>query len=74
MAAQRPTLDQLEDRGEFTRRHLGPSSSEIEEMLRCLDLGSLDDLVDKAVPASIRSDSPLRIPDGRIPAPCRRPE
>ena len=39
-------------RDAFASRHIGPSPDEIREMLDTLDLASLDDLVDRAVPAA----------------------
>ncbi|SNX67421.1 glycine dehydrogenase (decarboxylating) alpha subunit /glycine dehydrogenase (decarboxylating) beta subunit [Cereibacter ovatus] len=41
------------------RRHIGPSPSEMEEMLRVVGVSSLDQLIDETVPASIRQESPL---------------
>ncbi len=41
------------------RRHLGPSPSEMEEMLRVVGASSLDVLIDETVPASIRQSEPL---------------
>jgi hypothetical protein len=38
----------------FVDRHVGPRAHEIQEMLETLGLGSLEELVDEAVPASIR--------------------
>ncbi|MBI1380731.1 MAG: aminomethyl-transferring glycine dehydrogenase [Planctomycetaceae bacterium] len=38
----------------FAPRHLGPSDSDVADMLKSLRLASLDALVDEAVPASIR--------------------
>jgi glycine dehydrogenase len=43
----------------FADRHVGPTAAEVEHMLQTLGLGSLDELVDQAVPASIRDDKPL---------------
>lgn len=40
-------------------RHIGPSVSEMEEMLKVLGVASLDDLIDETVPASIRQKAPL---------------
>jgi len=45
----------------FPRRHLGPSEVEVAEMLAALGYGSLDDLSDATVPASIRVRTPLRL-------------
>jgi glycine dehydrogenase len=36
------------------RRHIGPSPSEIAEMLETVGAASLDALIDETVPASIR--------------------
>jgi len=63
MTDSRHTLVELEMRGDFIRRHIGPGETQIAEMLAALGLKSLDDLVDKAVPASIRSDEPPKLPD-----------
>ncbi len=41
----------------FARRHVGPSEDEIAEMLDRLDLTSLEDLLDRAVPRTIRDDA-----------------
>lgn len=41
------------------RRHIGPSPSEIEEMLATLGVSSLDELIDQTVPESIRQKEPL---------------
>ncbi|MBI4618079.1 MAG: aminomethyl-transferring glycine dehydrogenase [Planctomycetes bacterium] len=49
----------------FARRHLGPSASEVKEMLRALGLASLEDLVDRVVPRDIRARGPLDLPGPR---------
>ena len=41
------------------RRHIGPSPSEMEEMLAATGAASLDDLIDQTVPKSIRQALPL---------------
>ena len=41
------------------RRHIGPSPSEMEEMLRVVGASSLDALIDETVPKSIRQKEPL---------------
>ena len=41
------------------RRHIGPSPSEMEEMLRVVGTSSLDALIDETVPKSIRQKEPL---------------
>ena len=44
----------------FDRRHIGPSPSDIEEMLLVVGAESLDDLMSQTLPASIRQAEPLR--------------
>ncbi len=41
------------------RRHIGPSPSEMADMLAAVGVGSLDELIDQTVPASIRQSIPL---------------
>ena len=41
------------------RRHIGPSPSEMVEMLKVVGVPSLDALIDETVPASIRQSIPL---------------
>lgn len=43
----------------FARRHIGPSDADIEVMMKAVGVKSLDDLVDRTVPHSIRLDEPL---------------
>src|SRR3954451_9944098 len=49
----------------FVRRHIGPRPSEAGEMLKLLGMSSLEELVDKAVPAQIRSARELDLPSPR---------
>ncbi len=46
----------------FAGRHIGPSPSEIQQMLDVLGISSLDDLIDKTIPAAIRMNQPLQLP------------
>ncbi len=41
------------------RRHIGPSPSEIKDMLATVGYDTLDDLIDAAVPPAIRQQKPL---------------
>lgn len=41
------------------RRHIGPSPSEMKDMLDVIGVGSLDDLIDRTVPKTIRQEKPL---------------
>jgi glycine dehydrogenase len=50
---------------EFADRHLGPSSVEVEQMLAALDVASVAELVDRAVPEAIRDRAALDLPAGR---------
>src|SRR5436305_2448754 len=43
----------------FTTRHIGPSEAEVATMLDALGVASLEELVDRAVPDSIRDRTPL---------------
>jgi glycine dehydrogenase len=49
----------------FVRRHIGASSSEIQEMLGAIACESLDDMIDKTVPAAIRIKQPLQLGEAR---------
>jgi glycine dehydrogenase len=46
----------------FATRHIGPQADERDKMLATLGLGSLDDLVEQAMPSSIRMRGPLDLP------------
>ncbi len=59
------TLAQLEQRDDFVGRHVGPDAAETRAMLDVLGLESLDQLIDKVIPASILSAAPLALPEGR---------
>ncbi|MEK9752324.1 MAG: aminomethyl-transferring glycine dehydrogenase [Rhodospirillaceae bacterium] len=57
----RETLEQLEARDDFIRRHIGPTEADVANMLKAVGVGSLDELIDKTVPAAIRDRTPLAI-------------
>lgn len=46
----------------FERRHIGPSETETQEMLKVLKVNSLDELIEQTVPASIRLKKALQLP------------
>ncbi len=48
----------------FARRHNGPFGEEINRMLEKTGVKSIDELIDQTVPAPIRMNSPLALPDG----------
>ena len=58
----RRSLNDLEQRADFVRRHLGPGPDQQRAMLDELGIDSLADLLDKAVPKTIRWDGPLDLP------------
>ena len=58
-------LAALEDRGAFIHRHIGPSETDIANMLGDLGLDSLDALTDQAVPRAIRAEFPADLPGAR---------
>lgn len=47
---------------EFKQRHIGPSAADTKKMLDTIGIGSIDALIDQAVPASIRMQKPLNLP------------
>ena len=47
---------------EFTGRHIGPNEQDTNTMLQTIGVASLDELIDKTVPASIRLKKPLKLP------------
>ena len=49
--------------GQFSNRHLGPSSSEMKDMISAIQVNSLENLIDLTVPKQIRSAQPLDLPD-----------
>jgi len=62
-----------QDRGEailnpsdtFVRRHIGPSATDVHEMLEALGLDSLEELIDQTVPKGIRLCEPLKLGEPR---------
>jgi glycine dehydrogenase len=48
----------------FVTRHIGPRDEDIKLMLEAIGVSSLDELMDQAVPASIRLEKPLQLQDG----------
>ncbi len=63
MASQREKLSALEADNEFMMRHVGPGPEEQREMLKALDLTSLDELIERVVPADILGNEPLAVPE-----------
>ncbi|MEK7470281.1 MAG: aminomethyl-transferring glycine dehydrogenase [Planctomycetota bacterium] len=57
-----PLFPQTDD---FARRHIGPTPKDIVDMAAACGAKSLDDLIDKVVPPSIRLKKPLNLPAAR---------
>ena len=57
-----------EPAGEFVARHIGPSTDDQAKMLAEIGYASVDDLIAAAVPAAIRTSSPLSLPAARSEA------
>ncbi|MFA7400587.1 MAG: aminomethyl-transferring glycine dehydrogenase, partial [Sideroxydans sp.] len=49
---------------QFVNRHNGPSATDVQAMLNKINAPSLDALIDQTVPAAIRLQSALNLPDG----------
>jgi glycine dehydrogenase len=47
----------------FSSRHIGPDSSEKQEMIDAIGVSSIDNLIDKTVPSQIRMSTELNIPE-----------
>ncbi len=49
----------------FVTRHLGPRPADVATMLESFGYGSLDELMDAAIPEAIRMQRPLKVPGAR---------
>ncbi len=58
-----PTLETLQYQDAFIDRHIGPEDGQVAEMLATLGLESLEQLIEKTVPASILSERPMSVGD-----------
>ncbi len=61
MPISRISLNQLEMRGYFSRRHIGPNAQQIGEMLAELGLNELGEIIEQALPADIVNQEPLKL-------------
>ncbi|CCQ11281.1 Glycine dehydrogenase [decarboxylating] (glycine cleavage system P protein) [Pseudoalteromonas luteoviolacea B = ATCC 29581] len=59
------SLEQLEQKQDFIRRHIGPTPAQIGEMLSALEVSSVEELIGQTVPAGIRLPKPLEIGESR---------
>ena len=65
MNVDRPSYSELSQSDDFIRRHIGPAASDQARMLADLGLSSMEALVAKVVPASIRQSQPLALPEAK---------
>ena len=63
--APEQSLPELEAPDRFVGRHVGPDPEEQARMLDALGLASVEQLIDQAVPDSIRTREALRVPAAR---------
>ena len=63
MSQNTSSLRDLEHHDAFIARHIGPNDAEIAQMLRVVGHDSLEALTDAIVPASIKSATPLALPE-----------
>ena len=49
---------------DFTSRHNGPNAEETAKMLATIGVKTMDELIEKTIPAAIRLPHPLDLPDG----------
>ncbi|WP_318455239.1 aminomethyl-transferring glycine dehydrogenase [Photobacterium leiognathi] len=54
-------LQTLSDDNSFAHRHNGPNANEQQRMLETIGVGSIDQLIEQTVPASIRLPSPMEL-------------
>ena len=52
-----------QQQNEFASRHIGPNEQETKEMLEAIGAKSIDELIKKTIPDSIRSKGKLELPD-----------
>ncbi len=62
---KQPLQENLAPTDSFTKRHIGPSDDNIEQMLKVLGYSTLDDLINQAVPPAIRLTQPLQLPQAQ---------
>ncbi|MBE0362784.1 glycine dehydrogenase [Pseudoalteromonas ulvae UL12] len=59
------SLDQLEQKQDFIRRHIGPDAAQTATMLAELNVSSVEELIAQTVPASIRLEQGLTVGESR---------
>jgi glycine dehydrogenase len=61
MTSVRPSLTQLEMRGNFINRHIGPNPQQTKAMLAELGISELEDIIELAIPSNILNHEPLKL-------------
>ncbi|MBH8555004.1 aminomethyl-transferring glycine dehydrogenase [Nostocaceae cyanobacterium CENA357] len=65
-SSDRSMLDERSQKlSNFTQRHIGANSNDIQRMLDVLGFASLDALIDQTVPQAIRLNKPLQLPEAQ---------
>jgi glycine dehydrogenase len=59
------SLEQLEQKQDFIRRHIGPSPAQVSDMLAALEVSSVEELIGQTVPAAIRLEQGLTVGESR---------
>lgn len=59
------SLEQLEQKQDFIRRHIGPSPAQVSDMLAALGVSSVEELIGQTVPSSILLEQGLQIGESR---------
>ena len=49
----------------FVNRHIGPNAEQVKEMLNVIGVNSLDELIDQTIPANIRRQGKLNLPEAQ---------
>jgi glycine dehydrogenase len=62
------TAIEQETQDSFADRHIGPRGDELATMLAAVGVGSLEELIERTVPAAIRSERTLALPPARTEA------
>ncbi|MFT4926436.1 MAG: glycine dehydrogenase [Phenylobacterium sp.] len=59
------SLEQLEQKQDFIRRHIGPTAEQADAMLKTLGVANIEELISSTVPESIRLAQPLTVGESR---------
>ncbi len=61
LIANNPSRNPLESTDRYERRHIGPGAADVDAMLAAIGVESIEALIEQTVPASIRTDSELKL-------------